>query len=371
MTQIAPAQSILEKLWGTYRPWLLLGIGLVLTVAGVALAQMTFDPAPNYPDYLEPCAGGIEVHPFELPPNRRLHDREGVLSESWNPLRVALIGVGLLLAACAIQVRLSTAKWDLEARLGSAGVLVVAALIAMLAYLGMAQRWDSGKMLMTALIVVTVAGAILVALPPVPRKVLLSLWIVYHFGGILVSIMREDPLGKMPPWLPNKAWEYLYRPYQGFLYLGNAYHFYAPDPGPPDLIWFRIEYADESSRWVNLPVRTASTLPLQYTRMIAIGPSVAAPMPQREMTPARMQELRAKRWRAGIIKKIPPENEVDLSNQQYFEPSPMAKVYIASYVRKICNDYPHPDGEPDVAIKAVKAYRVIHQMLSPEQLRKI
>ena len=44
-----------------------------------------------------------------------------------------------------------------------------------------------------------------------------------------------------------------FRPYLDFLFLSSAYQFFAPDPGPTSLIWFRVRYEDGTVRWKEWP----------------------------------------------------------------------------------------------------------------------
>jgi hypothetical protein len=214
---------------------------------------------------------------------------------------------------------------------------------------------------------VCLVGAGLVLLPTAPRKAAISLMVVYHFGGILVATTNQDPSNTRAPWMSNKLWEYAYRPYLGFMYMNNAYHFYSPDPGPPDLVWFTIEYDNGAVRRVHLPERDQSPVPLHYTRLLAMATSLSAPLSPQAIGDQLMEQKRQKRIRAGDIKGIPMHPNA-LIVQQYQEPNFLGKMYTASYVRHIAHLYPHPDNNPKAEIKAIKAYHVVHDMLSPAQL---
>src|SRR5438045_224861 len=84
--------------------------------------------------------------------------------------------------------------------------------------------------------------AVLVLLPRPARRVVLSLLLLVHFAGILTAVTAVDPQGGSAPWVSRQLFARVYRPYLGFMYLSNAYHFYSPNPGPPTLLWFRIQY---------------------------------------------------------------------------------------------------------------------------------
>lgn len=51
------------------------------------------------------------------------------------------------------------------------------------------------------------------------------------------------------------------QPYLQATFLNNAYRFFAPNPGTPSILWFRVQYEDRSIRWIEAP---ASAGPLTY-----------------------------------------------------------------------------------------------------------
>jgi hypothetical protein len=344
--------------------------GLVVLLAGLVLAKLTFDPAPTFggDNTPVPIAGGIIFPPTEPPPGYT--DYPGVLGVQWNPLRVILLGVGLLVCGVAVYRRLRTCTWQLEARVETAALLAVAGVGGLIAYQALSRSWDSGYLFLTAVVAVSLAAAFLVLLPTPARKAVLSVWVVYHFLGILVATTNQDPSNTRAPYVSNKLWEFAYRPYLGFLYMNNAYHFYSPDPGPPDLLWFRVQYADGKIRWVNMPERDKSPVPLHYTRLIAMGNSISAAVPINMKDNKEMENRKRDRVRGGMIKGIAPLPEVAPLQLHYQEPNFLGKLYIASYARHIMYAYPHPDGEPAVGVESVKVYHVVHDMLTPAQFVK-
>src|SRR5262249_14128695 len=130
------------------------------------------------------------------------------------------------------------------------------------------REWDSARLLLIPLGIVTLAGSGLVLLPLIARKLVVSLLILLHFGNILVSVTSVRPRNGRAPWLSVQLWSYFYRPYASFMYLNNAYHFYSPEPGPPTLLWFFVRYSDDSGRWIKLPSRKDSPVPMHYQRQL-------------------------------------------------------------------------------------------------------
>jgi hypothetical protein len=352
---------------------------MAFLLAGLALAQAIQDPPNPYgADNRAPVpyTGGIVDPPpaRQAPPPKEespeeLYRKDTETGQRWNPLRFGLLAVGLVLAGGAVSLQFRSANWKFEGRLETAAVLGGAAVAGLLGYLGMARDWDSGHMLLIVTIVLTLAAAVVVLLPSPARRAVISAVVLFHFTGILVAITNQDPAGIQPPWLANKAWQYVYRPYLGFLYLNNAYHFYAPNPGPPDLLWFRIRYKNGDIRWVRLPERESSPTGLNYTRLIAAASAVSTPIPPRLLGDTLFELYRAKRAQAGEHAKIPFHPNLLLA-VQYFEPTEISKVYMASYVRHIARTYPRSAKDPGVGIDAIKFYRIAHDMLPPGELAK-
>jgi hypothetical protein len=113
---------------------------------------------------------------------------------------------------------------------------------------------------------------------------ILSLLITLHFAGIATACLAAPPT----PWLVLQLWTRVFRPYLEFMYLNNAYHFYAPEPGPASYLWFRVifEAPDESEhgRWYKVPHvdengQVDHTVALEYQRFLALTESVTTGTP--------------------------------------------------------------------------------------------
>jgi hypothetical protein len=281
---------------------------------------------------------------------------------AWSAARVGLVVAGLILAGGAVSIRLQSASWDADARFQSAGLLALAGLAALLAYPALDADWDSARLLLAVLAGVAVAGAVLVLLPTVARKVVISLLVLYHFGGILSAVLSVAPPNQPASWLTNQVWTRFYRPYLQFMYLNNAYHFYSPDPGPPVLLRFYVEYADGSTREIEVPRRGDFHTQLAYQRRLAMTESTNLnqnqPPPDFEWRWHRRVEA-MNRW--GI-----PVYPVQLMHptMQYREPLPYSKKMIASYARHVARNYPS-EKDSGAEVKSVAVYRVVHRILLP------
>src|SRR5579875_2518746 len=339
------------------RPWPILGVGLACTVIGLGLSQTALAP-----------------------------------------LRLLFLGAGLLLAGFAVARRLQTASWELEDRVESAGVLGASFFVVLLAYLGMDSQWDSGVLLLEALMIVTLAGSLTVLLPRTGRRIAAVAFVLFHFCGVLTAVTSVPPRNDAPPWLSTLIWSYFYRHYLFFTYFTNAYHFYSPDPGPATLVWFHIEYADGSARWKKIPNRNESPIGLHHQRMLAAAEStnqnvVGMPLmaqPQIEEWEQRFKPqkyelfpgiphvsgeeiLRRRQMAADTYKFVDPQDgrpaplmvlNEPVWGMQYSEPLDFSRRLIASFARHVA----HSEANAANPVKAVRVYRVVHTLMSPREL---
>jgi hypothetical protein len=282
-------------------------------------------------------------------------------------VRIPLAAAGLIAVGAGVARRLRTAPDEFEDRVESAGMVVVAAFAALAASFAV-DPWDSIQMFLGVAAAVALVGAFLVLLPPVGRKVAVSLLVIGHFANTFVQTTTV-PVGGNSPFLMNNAYAYVFRYYSSFMYLSNAFHFYSPDPGPPTLLWFHVRYTDGSTRWIKFPDRAADPVPLHYQRLLALTESTNQTVPQ---LPQDFEQIARRRNIAGNLYNPPIPvlpNQPALS--QYQPPSDYAQMMVAAYARYIARTYAHPDGkdtDPAATVAGVKVYRVIHQIIQPPDL---
>jgi hypothetical protein len=365
---VAADQSLAKTLRTFSRPWPIMGAALAFTFLGLALSQTTLVP-----------------------------------------LRVICLGAGILLAGAAVARRLQTASWELEDRVESAGVLAVSAFVALLCYLAMDPRWDSGELFLEVLIGIALAASFIVLLPRTGRRIAAVAFVLFHFCGILTAVTSVSPRNDRPPWLSMLVWGKFYRHYLFLTHFTNAYHFYSPDPGPPTLIWFHIEYTDGSARWIKIPNRDESPLGLHHQRMLAAAESAGQPqgppimnrdlinqfnqkmIDQKVNHPYELfpgiphasgDEIMARRLKAAEEYKFVDPNDKDKDGRprpaplylifeeslplmnQYSEPIEFSRRLIASFARHIAHTY----ADPSNPIQAVRVYRLIHKLMTPREL---
>ncbi|HEY7423397.1 MAG TPA: hypothetical protein VH682_04070 [Gemmataceae bacterium] len=356
---VPAASSVASALRTFSRPWPILLAGLACTVIGLLFSQTPYTPA-----------------------------------------RLIFLGIGLLLAGSAVARRLQTAGWELEDRAESAGLLALSAFVALLGFLAMEKSWDSGQIFLGTLIALALFGSFVVLLPRTGRRIVASILVLLHFGGILTAVTAVPPRQDPAPWLSMQLWTHIYRHYLTFAYLTNAYHFYSPDPGPPTLLWFHVEYADGSARWIKLPNRRESPVLLHHQRMLAAAESANNPIPGLPLDPERKVQVEklfgrpyeilpgiphdtgdvVVKRRRMIGERLPfkdPQDgrdapirldEVEFSGlmAQYSEPQEIARRLIASFARHIGRTTPH-QIDRRIAVKAVRVYRVTHNLITPRE----
>lgn len=299
-------------------------------------------------------------------------------------LRVVLCAVGVLTAGCGLTLRPS--DWRGYVLAGVAGWL---------ASVGLPEHWDSGRMLARVLGTVALAGGGLVAAPRAWRAGVLSAAVLFHFGALLTATTWPDTNGNPPPWVTNQAALRVYLSYFKFLYLGNAYHFYSPDPGPASHLYFLIQYeTDEEeadpktgkaakkqvAEWVDVPQRRLNfrdPLGLSYYRRLSLTELVSYATPGVVSPPSVEKSVAIQRRRDNELglngKPIPgaiSNTEIDLT--QYRVPHSNTRRYmLPSYARHVAHEYsgPRTVGGKTVnyTVTRVKMFRVEHRVVTPGQ----
>src|SRR5260370_1204304 len=82
------------------------------------------------------------------------------------------------------------------------------------------------------------------------------------------AVLAGRPSAPRPPCAWALSGVYTPPPYLGFLYPNTAYHFYSPEPGPPTLLWYRVEYANGETQLFRIPDRSHDRNPLHYQRLL-------------------------------------------------------------------------------------------------------
>jgi hypothetical protein len=235
-------------------------------------------------------------------------------------------------------------------------------------------NWDSVQLVLRLMAVVAGVSALVVMLPQVLARAFVSVLLLAHFLGIASATMSIEP----SPWVMYQLWAHVFRPYLLFMYLNNAYHFYAPEPGPATLIWMRIEYEKKGGqrywRWVHLPdledgvpLRADGTQIkpyLEYTRRL----SMAENLNETTLPPRNYPQLQEARRLAVETKHIPWHPE-EVWSAQYRPPGERALRWIETYVQYAAAHFKH-QARPELAVTRVKVYRVVHRIMEPVQYKQ-
>src|SRR5262245_58859207 len=123
------------------------------------------------------------------------------------PLRAVLIVAALLAAGAAVWWRLRAADEEFEDRVWASVIVVSAAAVLLCCREAMDEEWDSLRMALGVFFVVAMAGAAVVVLPSLGRRIVASLLLLFHFGGILTAVTSPAPHNGAPgPYLPSALW---------------------------------------------------------------------------------------------------------------------------------------------------------------------
>ncbi|MCS7046765.1 MAG: hypothetical protein NZO58_10445 [Gemmataceae bacterium] len=228
---------------------------------------------------------------------------------------------------------------------------------------------------------VLIFGAALTAADSLTQRLTISGLILFHFGGITTAAFGQG----YTPWLVGQIWTRIYRPYLEFLYMNNAYHFYAPEPGPPSYLWFYLQYLDangeRAGHWYKVPRlgddgRHGHKTALEFYRMLSLTENTmpADVIPTEGEYFQKILERRLARSPEGakkvaIVGKGPSPKELLVPlhpgiapSQQYLRPQQHIKRVIESYARHVLGE--HQRTHPERTYESVKMYRVIHRIPS-------
>jgi hypothetical protein len=169
-------------------------------------------------------------------------------------------------------------------------------------------------------------------------KWLVSLVIFWQFFAILSVVTASGNA----PWQPSViVFNYVTKPYLESVFLTNAYRFYAPDPGPIDLLWFRIEYENGAVRWYDMADREQFTNRMPFQRHVSL---------------------------TMMIQQMSSPDPTGGPGTFFLRPQ--AVITLQSYVRHFAQTKATktPEGE-DNLVKEVDVYHVSHVIMLPKQIR--
>lgn len=292
-------------------------------------------------------------------------------------LRLAVMVVSVLAAGAAVWWRLGTADANDFEEQSKTGILVALASGCVLAaYVALPADADSMQMAALVLWILTLVSVPVILLPSIARRVAISLWIIFHFGGVFTATTAVQLPNNAPlPWLPTVVWNHVYKNYLTFTYMNNAYHFYSPEPGPPTLVWFQVIFEDGSTHWHRIVRREDYPTRQQYQRFLSLTESTNQP---NMVSPSKFNILLRRRikytWPAppqkvGSKQPTPtfPMPEAVPAVNQYREPNELARKYLQSYAAYVCRTTKSTKN-PDLKVKSVRIYRLTHELIRADQM---
>ena len=243
--------------------------------------------------------------------------------------------------------------------------LGLAALTAFLAAIATNPAWDAIRIMQWVMAATAAIAAGIMQLPPTGQRVAFSLLVFYHFAGIISAMTSPEPT----PWLTSQIWARVFRPHLEFCYVNNAYHFYSPQPGPAQVLWFCITGTDGESRWLKMPIKGEMLDPLgvEYFRRLSLtdrANQLAAYAPGTEA-------LLARRLLLQDFPYYPLEMVGEA--QQYHPLREHGRHLIRGYAEHVAHAFGtgrrSKDGTP-VLVHDIKIYMAEHEMLGQLQFQK-
>jgi hypothetical protein len=274
--------------------------------------------------------------------------------DHWLAVTAAITGViGMIVAGYAVSRKPKDSI-----------TLGLAALTAVLAAVATNPAWDSIRLMQWVMAVTAALAAGIVRLAPTGQRVAFSLLVIYHFAGIISAMTSPPPT----PWLTSQLWARVFRPHLEFSYVNNAYHFYSPQPGPAQVLWFCITGTDGQSRWYKTPMKGEMLDPLgvEYFRRLSLtdrANQVAriAPSPE-TVLPRRL-----------LLQDFPYyPTEILPEGQQYRPQGERGRQFIQGYAEHVAHvlgtGRKAADGTP-IPVHDIKVYLVQHEMLGQIQFQ--
>jgi hypothetical protein len=277
--------------------------------------------------------------------------------------RLFLVLIGAILAGLAVSFRPDLVQpWLLGAG------------TALLAVAGTPAHWDSFRLLFAVLTGLALLRAAFTIVSPRVRLAVVSAFILLHFYGILLATTSPNP----EPWMVDQLYRRFYEPYLQFVYLRNAYHFYAPEPGPASIMVCLLKTEDGEevtadgirrakyrTEWVVTPRRPQDVrdpLGVTYYRRLSLTDQIShrdtmtSEIFERSEVANRRRQLAIR----GTEPYIPLHPNI-ADAEEYILPQPIvSRYYLPAYAEHLLMELPEADRKKTT----VKIYRLEHRTLS-------
>ncbi|MEY4789812.1 MAG: hypothetical protein RLZ61_2030 [Planctomycetota bacterium] len=284
-------------------------------------------------------------------------------------LRVSLLVIGFIIGLSGFSIACSQRLHDTT----SNGVLSLTTFgLSFTLFVitnSMDASWDSLILASSVFTGVCLFIGIFVLLPVLAKKTTAICFVLFHFASIVSAVTSIEPPNAPASWLATNLWAYYFRHYLTFAYLNNAYHFYSPEPGPPVLLWSKIQYEDGTFRWFKIPNRTESPIQMHYQRMLSVTESTNVASSH---SPDNWEEKLQRRNLAGLANQpqITPLNRSMSQSYMFKEPADYSKRMLLSYALYLTKKFAHPADKPSINIDNIKIYRVTHSIITPGDMSR-
>ncbi|MGL6076137.1 MAG: hypothetical protein ACRC8S_18415 [Fimbriiglobus sp.] len=287
-------------------------------------------------------------------------------------IRLVLVSFGILFSAGAITHR---PTWP--------NVWLIASGTAWLATYAFPPHWDSARLLLRVLSVVSLVAGGLLLLPIGLRRSFIIAGVGFHASSLLCATTWPDPT----PWLTNQVGQRIYLPFMQFVYLRNAYHFYSPDPGPASHVFVLLTYETPEtdpktgkpktiSEWVTFPRRyeqTKDPLGQTYYRRLSLSESVVRSYGDGSIGYDERQQARTRRLDVAMgnlagVKRIPqcsPNYELEM---RWCMPptADISRYILPSFAKHIAVENSHGIHK----VVNVRIYRAEHRIVTSQYFVK-
>jgi hypothetical protein len=311
-----------------------------------------------------------------------------------SPVAPLACAAGLLTLGIAVALRFRSLGEDRAQRLRSGGFVAVATAGPLIASLTLNPAWDTVILFLRFLVIVGVVGAVLACLSVPWRRAFISLLVLFHFSALFVNVLSAQPGSGHTMWLASQLWLRVYRPYLEFLHLTNAFHFFAPEPGPSFQLWFHLDYADGSGRWVKLPQRDTAVTALEFHRQLRLTDKASQTRDFLDELFPNLEDLHQQRVSGGVLRVAVPVGDVFANgwqgplavlpalavpiepiiptplqdfHAQYALPTVDSGHLVSAYVRHVAREHAQADGSP-AWLTGIKVYRVLHRFPTPAEV---
>lgn len=282
---------------------------------------------------------------------------------SW---RAGAAVLGLLLVGASLARQVPELLAGPEPRpFAAAGTWWLGAGACFVALLSLPERWGSLGVLFQLLAWASLSAGALTALPRWLRQPLLCLLITAHLAIVGCGLVNDPGPEDAPPYLPAQIQSRLTGPYLEALGLGRP----LGSPGlawrPPAAVWMRLRWSDGAAQWRRIPEEDGPRSQ-QRQRESALAAALLRPT---SPAPPWLAELARRRVEAGErhTPPIPPAHgPLEL---QYREPTPEARILLASLVRRVARLATHPKSGA-AALESVQVYAGEWASVPPEDLAR-